>query len=59
MPIFVFGNAILLWSINATSLMNDTFVSVKAFKFEFKTIITMNHFDFGIKLIFSHVDEVD
>ena len=55
----MFGNAILLWSINTTSLINDTFVSVKAFKFEFKTIITMNHFDFGIKLIFSHVDEVD
>jgi hypothetical protein len=59
MPMFVFGNAILLWSINATGLMNDTFVSVKAFKLEFKTIITTNHFDFGIKLIFSHVDEVD
>jgi hypothetical protein len=59
MPMFAFGNTILLWSINATGLMNNTFVSVKAFKFEFKTIITMNHFDFGIKLVFSHVDEID
>ena len=54
-----FRDTILLWCVDATSLVTNALESIKSIKFELGAIVTANHFDLSVELIFYHVDELD
>lgn len=54
-----FNNTILLWCIDAASLMDNALGGIKIVESEFRAIVTTNNFDCCIKLVFDKMNKID
>jgi hypothetical protein len=52
-----FNDFILLWSRDTTGLMDDSFIRIKGWNTEFRSIVTTNYFDGSRELVLDKINE--